>query len=116
MGCGPRASAKREGTLVWMFFLRVGGLPEAFRCGVLAIQRPSGYRMAFLRAIKPRVPAPSLAPDGGRFIKPATAACPQHLRPIADRSVPRPRLRLGLRATKTGRDCTPLGCALEDET
>ena len=98
------------------YFLRVRRLPEAFRCGVLAIQRPRSNRMAFLRAIEPRVPAPSLAPDGGRLIEPAAAACPQHLRPLAGRCVPRPRLRLDLGATKTGGDCTPLGCALDDQT
>jgi hypothetical protein len=101
---------------VWNYVLRVRGLPEALRCGVLAIQRPSINRMAFLGSIEPRVPAPSRAPDGGWLIEPAAAACPQHLRPLAGRSVPRPRLRLELKATKTGGDCTPLGCALDDRT
>jgi hypothetical protein len=92
---------------------RVRGLPEALRCGVLAIQRPRVNRMAFLRSVEPRIPTPSLTPDSGWLVEPAGATDPQRDWPLVGRSVPRERLRHDLRATKTGGDCTPRGCALD---
>jgi hypothetical protein len=88
---------------VWNYVLRVCWLPEALRCGVLAIKRPSTNWMAFLGSVEPRVPAPSLAPDGGRLVEPATGAGPQHQRSLAGRSVPRPRLRLEIESDRDRR-------------
>jgi hypothetical protein len=94
--------------------LRARRLPETLCRGVLAIQRPRVNRMAFLRPVEPRIPAPPLTPDGGWLVEPAGATRPQRHWPLVGRSVPRGRLRHDLRAAKTGGDCTPRGCALDD--
>jgi hypothetical protein len=116
LSCTFRASSKREGAVARIGSMRVRRLPKAPPGGVLAIQRPGIDRMAFVRSVEPRVPAPSLAPDGGRLIEPAGAARPHCHWPLAGRRVPRPRLRHDLRATKTGGDCTPRACAIDDRS